>query len=288
MPLRRLRSWHWNLPPGSPPHRSRRSRTARWPSGSRPSTTCPSPRRRPPCGARLVHAALEQLFASARAERTLERGLACLADAHAALRADPEFLGLGPRRRGRAAPSSPRPSGWCATTSCSRTPPRSPHRHRAAPRGRARRPELIGIIDRLELDEDGGLVVTDYKTGPRPAERFEQGRLGGVHFYSLLCEELFGQRPAKVQLLHLARARGHHAVAHRAVDPWAAPQGGRRLWQAVERACEREDFRPRSRARCALVQLPGELPGVRRRPGPAPAEPRRPPPWRAPRSMRAS
>jgi putative RecB family exonuclease len=45
---------------------------------------------------------------------------------------------------------------------------------------------LRGIIDRLELDADGGLVVTDYKTGRPPNINHEQGRLGGVHFYAFL------------------------------------------------------------------------------------------------------
>jgi putative RecB family exonuclease len=62
---------------------------------------------------------------------------------------------------------------------------------------------LTGIIDRLDLDDDGRLVVTDYKTGRAPSEGYEQTRLTGVHFYALLCEELFGVRPARIQLLHL-------------------------------------------------------------------------------------
>src|SRR3546814_13697243 len=52
---------------------------------------------------------------------------------------------------------------------------------------------LRGIIDRLELDADGELVVTAYKTGRAPGERQEQQRLAGVAFYSLPCERLFGQ-----------------------------------------------------------------------------------------------
>ena len=59
---------------------------------------------------------------------------------------------------------------------------------------------LRGIIDRLELDDDGGLVVTDYKTGKAPGQLQEQGRLGGVHFYAFLCEAVIGRRRAKVQL----------------------------------------------------------------------------------------
>ena len=54
---------------------------------------------------------------------------------------------------------------------------------------------LRGIIDRLEL-RDGELVVTDYKTGRAPSINWEQRSLAGVHFYSFLCEQVFGRRPA--------------------------------------------------------------------------------------------
>ena len=53
---------------------------------------------------------------------------------------------------------------------------------------------LRGIIDRLELDDDGELVVTDYKTGRAPTGNYEQKSLAGVHFYSFLCEAVLGKR----------------------------------------------------------------------------------------------
>ena len=103
--------------------------------------------------------------------------------------------------------------------------------------------QLRGIIDRLELDADGELVVTDYKTGKAPGERQEQQRLAGVAFYSLLCERLFGKRPARVQLLYLA-----DPVAIISAPTDRSTRGVERklaaIWTAIERACEREDFRP--------------------------------------------
>jgi putative RecB family exonuclease len=109
---------------------------------------------------------------------------------------------------------------------------------------------LVGIIDRLELDADGGLVVTDYKTGRAPSDRYEQGKLGGVHFYSLLCEEFFGVRPAKVQLLHL-----HEPVVITSIPTDQSTRGLRTrvgaIWQAVTQACEREDFRPKPGPLCS-------------------------------------
>lgn len=108
---------------------------------------------------------------------------------------------------------------------------------------------LRGIIDRLELDDDGGLVVTDYKTGRSPGAAYAQSRLGGVTFYALLCEELFGVLPAKIQLLYLG-----DRTAITTVPTEQSTRGLRRkvgaLWRAVELACEREDFRPRPGPLC--------------------------------------
>jgi putative RecB family exonuclease len=102
---------------------------------------------------------------------------------------------------------------------------------------------LRGIIDRLEEGPDGELIVTDYKTGRVPGERYEQGKLGGVHFYAYLCEQALGRRPSRVQLLYLAEPVAIVA------EPSDQSIGGltRRvgaIWNAVERACERDDFRP--------------------------------------------
>ncbi len=64
---------------------------------------------------------------------------------------------------------------------------------------------LRGIIDRLEIDADGELVVTDYKTGSVPGEYHENARLAGVRIYAALCERMLGRRPARVQLYYLSR-----------------------------------------------------------------------------------
>jgi putative RecB family exonuclease len=120
---------------------------------------------------------------------------------------------------------------------------------------------LSGIIDRLELDDDGELVVTDYKTGRAPSVAYEQTRLGGVHFYAFLCEQVLGRRPARVQLLHLREP----------LSIWTMPsdqsvrglrQQTMAIWAAVEQACEREDFRPRPGWRCQFCAYHEYCPAV--------------------------
>ena len=108
---------------------------------------------------------------------------------------------------------------------------------------------LRGVIDRLELDDDGELVVTDYKTGAVPNERAEQDRLGGVHFYSLLCDRLFGRRPVRVQLMYLSRPEVL-SICPSEQSVTGMERKALALYAAVERACARDDFRPNRTRLC--------------------------------------
>lgn len=108
---------------------------------------------------------------------------------------------------------------------------------------------LRGIIDRLDRAPGGGLVVVDYKTGRVPGEMQEHTRLAGVQFYALLCEQVFGQRPIRVELLYLRKP-----VVIGASPTDQSLRGTRTrtaaVWQAIGRACATEDFRPHPSALC--------------------------------------
>jgi len=109
---------------------------------------------------------------------------------------------------------------------------------------------LRGIIDRLELDADGRLVVTDYKTGRAPGLKYEQSRLSGVHFYSFLCEAVFGQRPAAIRLMYLRTGETITATPSAQSVRFITTRTTA-VWNAVEKACQTGDFRPRPGALCS-------------------------------------
>jgi putative RecB family exonuclease len=218
----------------------------------------------------LVHAALEALHCLAPADRTPEAALACLDDAALALRDDPEYIALGlddEAAAGFQAEAADLVRNYFRLE--------DPTTVRAI--GLELRVEaevdgirLRGIIDRLELDADGELVVTDYKTGGAPSTQYERKRLSGVHIYSLLCEELLGRRPRTVQLLYLKEP-----LALTTTPSDRSTRGTRRtlgaVWQAVERACEREDFRPQPSRLCSYCAFQAYCPTF----GGDPAEARR-------------
>ena len=197
----------------------------------------------------LVHSSLERLMLLDPADRTVDAAIACLADARAALDDDAEWAEL-------ALDAAAEATFLAEADVLVRKYFEIEDPTTVTPMGLELRMEvelegltLRGIIDRLERDPDGGLVVTDYKTGRAPNQAYEQSRLGGVHFYAFLCERLLGERPARVQLLYLSDP----VVITTVPSEQSIRQLERKvkaIWQAIERACERDDFRPKQSRLC--------------------------------------
>ena len=203
----------------------------------------------------LVHAALERLLALDAQGRTVDAAIACLADATTQLDSDPEWEVLALNADEQAQffrdadllvrkyfdledPTRIEPIGL------------ELHVEHELPVKSGASVTLRGIIDRLERDTNGQLVVSDYKTGKAPAEGYQQSRLTGVHIYAYLCEQIYGERPAKVQLLYLG---GSPTIVETTPTEQSTRQIERKvtsIWSAIETACEREDFRPKKSKLC--------------------------------------
>ncbi len=109
--------------------------------------------------------------------------------------------------------------------------------------------KLRGIIDRLDMDAAGDLTITDYKTGRVPSTGFEKSHFSGVNIYALLCEDVIGVRPAKVQLLYLQ----HPCILSSEPSDQAIlamHKNVSALWNAVVRACDTGNFLPRPSGLC--------------------------------------
>ena len=191
----------------------------------------------------LVHKALELLMARPAPERTREAGLADLATAWAALESDPDFadLELGVEEWAEFHASSQQLMlRYFELEDPTTVNPIGLELKLEARIGDLR---VRGIIDRLDLDEHGELVVTDYKTGAVPSERFEAKSLAGVHIYAMLCEQMLGRRPARVQLYYLSKPEAIIAVPTEQTVNGVAKRTTA-LWSAIAGACARDDFRP--------------------------------------------
>lgn len=198
----------------------------------------------------LVHRVLELLFTHPTAARTVDTARACFQQAVDEYSIDPEFTLLNLDDAQQQAFVA---DAWSLVEAYFRM--EDPTTIREI--GLELRLEaqvgplaLRGIIDRLELDADDGLVVTDYKTGRAPGLKYEQGRLAGVHFYSFLCEEVLGQRPSAIRLMYLRTGETITALPSAQSVKFITTRTTA-VWKAVERACTTGNFLPRQGPLCS-------------------------------------
>jgi len=197
----------------------------------------------------LVHRALELMMCRPPTDRTIDAALADLDRARTELADDPEFSDLELSDEERAqfhAEAAELVQRYFELEDPTTVQPIGLELKLQADLGKVR---IRGIIDRLELDADGELVVTDYKTGRVPSEFFESKSLGGVHIYALLCEEMLGRRPARVQLLYLSKPEAIIATPTEQSCRGVARKTTA-LWSAIEGACARDDFRAKPSRLC--------------------------------------
>ncbi len=209
----------------------------------------PEPPSAPASKGTLVHRALERLHDRPPSERTLEIALADLGLAASELAAHPEFAGLGLTDEewdGFVVEAETLVRRYFDLEDPTRVNPIGLEIKLEAKLDKV---TLRGIIDRLELDDEGELVVTDYKTGNTPSERWEQKSLAGVHLYAVLCEQNFGRRPSRVQLLYLSKPEAIVAYPTDSTVRGVEMKSGA-VMDAVRRACRSDDFRPRPSALC--------------------------------------
>ena len=225
----------------------------------------------------LVHRALELLFCEPRraSARSPSPWPASTGPARRCA-TDPEFAGLDldaeaeadvrRRRRGRSSgatsssktPRTIRPIGLELMLEAQRRHP-DPAGHHRPPRARRRR-------------RAGRHRLQDRARSPGSA--YEQSRLGGVHFYAFLCEQVLGRRPAPHPAALPERAGGHRGRAVRPVDPRARssarrPSGRRSSGRASTRTSgpARRGCATGARSRPTAPPSAATRPGARRADG---------------------
>jgi putative RecB family exonuclease len=108
---------------------------------------------------------------------------------------------------------------------------------------------LRGYIDRLDVAPDGAMRVVDYKTGRAPGEAFEQRALFQMRFYALALWRLRGEVPRVLQLIYL----GNGEIVRYEPDEADLNSMERKvvaLWEAITRAHNQQDWRPRKSRLC--------------------------------------
>ena len=100
---------------------------------------------------------------------------------------------------------------------------------------------IRGILDRIDRLPDGRMVITDYKTGKAPPERFARAAFFALKVYALLIRRRTGETPSELRLLYLNGPTLYRLeVDDRNLDGIDGQL--RALWRAITRAIERDDF----------------------------------------------
>jgi putative RecB family exonuclease len=107
---------------------------------------------------------------------------------------------------------------------------------------------IRGILDRME-EVDGRLVITDYKTGKAPPEKYALPAFFALKIYALLIRKRMGRAPDAVRLVYLNGPTVYELPVHGSqLD--AMDRQLRALWTAIEKALEEDNFPPRPGRLC--------------------------------------
>ncbi len=109
---------------------------------------------------------------------------------------------------------------------------------------------IRGILDRLDELPDGRLIITDYKTGRAPSERYALPAFFALKIYALLVRSRFGKTPAELRLLYLANSTEYSIpVDDRMLD--GMERQIQALVKAIRRAIDQNNFPPRPSFLCS-------------------------------------
>ena len=109
---------------------------------------------------------------------------------------------------------------------------------------------IRGILDRIDREEDGRLVITDYKSGKAPPEQYSLPAFFALKIYALLIRQIMNETPKELRLLYLNGPTLYRLeIDDRQLD--AMDSQLRALWAAIERAMSTGKFPTRPGKLCS-------------------------------------
>ena len=196
-----------------------------------------------------AHLALQNLYDLAPAERTPEKLYDLFREAWTEIRGEDEFLDLFTtveEERDWGVDSMKLLANYFSVENPLEVHPLEREMDMLEPLGDI---TIRGILDRIDETPAGDLIITDYKTGKAPPERFAEPAFFALKIYALLIREKLGRTPAEVRLLYLNGPTLYRlAITDGQLD--AMNQQLQALWKAIDRAIESQTFPPRVNKLC--------------------------------------
>lgn len=100
---------------------------------------------------------------------------------------------------------------------------------------------IRGILDRIDETPDGDLIITDYKTGKAPPERYALPAFFALKLYALLIRKRLGKTPTELRLLYL---NGPTLYRLRVTEHQlnGTERQIKALWKRIDEAIDRDHF----------------------------------------------
>ena len=108
---------------------------------------------------------------------------------------------------------------------------------------------LRGIVDRIERDAHGGLIISDYKTGRAPRENDVEGKMMQLQMYAYMLREMRGELPTTLQLLYIKDGIRHTRTPTEQSMRFVHTRTTA-LFNAIEKSCASAQFSTKKSSLC--------------------------------------
>ena len=100
---------------------------------------------------------------------------------------------------------------------------------------------LRGILDRMDRNQNGDLIIVDYKSGKAPMAKYKEPRFFALKLYALLIKEELGEMPVELKLIYLKNST-IHTLKITEEDLSNAKNEILEIWENIKKAYEENEF----------------------------------------------
>ena len=108
-------------------------------------------------------------------------------------------------------------------------------------RGAIKDLNLRGILDRMDRNEKGELIIVDYKSGKAPIAKYKAPRFFALKLYALLIKDETGETPAELKLIYLQNSTIHSMKVDDEMLENARTEI-LEIWENIKKSFENNDF----------------------------------------------
>ncbi len=116
---------------------------------------------------------------------------------------------------------------------------------------------FVGIVDRVDRDA-GKLVVSDYKSGALPGERWRKDKVQQVMLYAAALWASTGELPDRTRLLYLGQRILDVRVTEQRIEESVADLS--RVWDQMAISCDTDTFEPNTTVLCGWCPFVNQCP----------------------------